>query len=115
MSSTVKTFDAAIANGEALSAAVALGQAIPIGILVPASWTAANLTVLASVDDQNWSNVYDAAGTELTITVGGSSRYIALDQTLFVGFVNIKLRSGTSGTPVNQTGAKTLKIVTKEA
>jgi len=115
MSALAKTIDITIPNGAAVPVAGApLGNGILIGILIPASWTAANLTFKASIDDSSFFDVYDAAGTELTVTVGGSSRYIALDQALFVGFSSIIVRSGTTGSPVNQSGAKILKLVTKE-
>ena len=113
MSALIKTFDVAIASGASQSGAVALGAAIPIGIEMPSVWTAADLTLLASIDDVNFSPVYNDGGEELTITVGGAARYIALDQSYFVGFASIKLRSGTFDAPVNQGGARTLKLVTK--
>lgn len=114
MSALAKSIAVAIANGQSLSAAVPLGSAIVIGIEIPAAWTTANLTFQASADDTTYLDVYDSAGTELTVTVGGVSRHIALDQTLFVGFSSIKVRSGTTGTPVAQGGARTVTLVTKD-
>jgi hypothetical protein len=104
------------AGATGLSALVPLGKGVPVGILIPAGWLAGNLTFRAMVDDviANASDIYDASGNELTITVGGASRYIAIDPTYFVGFSSILIRSGTTGTPVNQTGAPTLTLVTKE-
>ena len=51
---------------------------------------------LTAVDDASFNDVYDATGTELKVSVGGASRFIALDPTYFVGLMNIKIRSGTS-------------------
>lgn len=113
MSALIKTFDVVIADGASQSGAVALGAAIPIGIEMSAAWTEADVTVLASIDDTSFNPVFDDAGNELTIAVGGGARYIALDQTYFVGFASIKLRSGTAGSPVAQGAARTLKLVTK--
>lgn len=103
-----------ITNGTALSPAVPLGRGTLIGILIPAAWTAANITFQASADDASFADVYDASGAELTLTVGGAARYITLDQKLFMGFANLKIRSGTTGTPVNQGADRILTLVTRE-
>lgn len=103
---------AAIALNASLSGAVAIGEKVAIGILMPAAWDAANLTFQGSVDGAAFSNVYDSSGNELTVTAA-ASRYICLDPTVFVGLNQIKVRSGTNGTPVNQTAARALTIVTR--
>ena len=111
MSDTV-TQTAVIAQSASLSGAIAIGEKVAIGILMPAAWDAANLTFQASVDGVNFSNVYDSSGNELTVTAA-AGRYIELDPSVFVGINQIKLRSGTSGSPVNQTAARTLSILTR--
>lgn len=101
-----------IANGASLSAAVNIGEKVAIGILMPAAWDAANMTFQGSVDGASFSNVYDSSGNELTVTAA-ASRYIYLDPTVFVGLNQIKVRSGTNATPVVQTAARALTIVTR--
>ncbi|GIQ73197.1 hypothetical protein [Bradyrhizobium sp. RD5-C2] len=102
-----------IALGASLSGALYVGEKIAVGILMPAAgWDAAALTFLASVDGQNFSSVYDSSGNELTVQVA-ASRYIYLDPTAFVGVNQIKVRSGTSAAPVNQTAARALTLVTR--
>lgn len=108
----LRTLSAVIASGESLSAPNALGTFRLVGLIMPASWTSANLTFQISVDRENFSNFYDDLGTEVTVTAA-ASRYIALDPALFAGCLAIKIRSGTSGSPVNQGGDRTISLVTR--
>ncbi|MBW7967570.1 hypothetical protein [Bradyrhizobium sp. BR 10261] len=104
---------AAIAISTSLSAAIALGEKVAVGIVMPSGWDAANLTFQGSADGgATFNNVYDSSGNELTVTAA-ASRYIYLDPSAFVGLNQIKVRSGTNGTPVNQTAARALTIVTR--
>jgi hypothetical protein len=78
------------------------------GIYMPAAWTAANLTLQASDSSGGtFRDVYDDAGTEEVITAA-ASRYISLYPDVFAGVRYIKIRSGTTSTPVNQGAARTL-------
>ena len=88
---------ATIIAGASLSDAIDLEGYIPVGIVMPAVWTAANITF----EEESTFDAYDAAGTELT-AIAAASRYIALDPIDFAGFRSIYLRSGTTGVPVNQ-------------
>ena len=104
---------AAIAINSSLSGAVALGEKVAVGIVMPASWDAASLTFQGSADGGvTFSNVHDSSGNELSVTTA-AGRYVYLDPSAFVGLNQIKIRSGTSGSPVNQTAARTLTIVTR--
>jgi hypothetical protein len=106
------TTTATIANGASLSGAVNLSGFTLIGIDMPASWTAANLTLQASVDNSTWDNVFDQTGTEVTITAA-ASRFILLNPADFVSVRYLRVRSGTSGTPVNQGGARTITLIVR--
>lgn len=110
---------ATIANGASLSGAVDLGIKDSghkvVGIVMPAAWTAANLTFQASSDNSTFNDLYDDNGTELNINAA-QARAIGLrkDQSDVLGrWRFIKVRSGTTGTPVNQNAARTVEIVTK--
>ncbi len=105
----IETVDAVIAINTALSAALNVSGATVIGIAMPAAWTAANLTFQASVDGSTYNDVYDDAGAEYTVTAA-AARYIILDPADFAGFRFLKIRSGTTGTPVNQVAARTLVL-----
>lgn len=98
--------------GSALSAAVDLDGVALVGIQMPASWTAANLTFQVSADGVTYADLYNQSGSEVVVTAA-ANRYIALDPTLFQGIRRLKIRSGTSGTPVNQAASRTLLLVTR--
>ena len=76
------------------------------------TWATANITFQASTDQgTTYLDVYDADGNEVTATVGGTNRIIAVDPTIFAGFSHIKLRSGTTATPVDQTSSPTVNVL----
>lgn len=73
-------------------------------IAVPAAWVAADITLQVSYDNgHNFFDAYDQYDNELTIQAA-ASRYVILDPGLLLGARHIKLRSGPSGSAVNQTG-----------
>ena len=105
--------DASIANGAALSSALVLPPAEYIcGIVMPAAWTTANLTFQVSEDGSTYNDLYDQDGTEITITAA-ASRFIVLNTDNFWGFHYLKVRSGTTGTPINQGAARTITLLTR--
>src|SRR3990167_10536105 len=93
-----------IASGASVSEGLFCGTLVPIGVFMPAAWDAANLTFQALLSG-TWYNIYDDAGTELT-AIASTSRYIAFDPTKFVGISSVRVRSGTAGTPVNQSAER---------
>ncbi len=103
---------ATIAAGTALSPEVALGEKTLVGIIIPAAWITAALTFQATPDDTNFYELYDGAGNEVTLT-GAAGQFVQVDPTKWKGITGIKLRSGTAGTPVNQTSTVTLTLVTR--
>lgn len=107
----VTTTTATITNGTSLSTGIDLGTARLSRIVIPAAWTAANITFQASADGVTYADLYDASGTEYTITVGGASRSIIVPLADFVGIRYVKVRSGTTGSPVNQGADRALTLV----
>lgn len=107
----VSTQDAVIANGSSLGDGIDLGGSSVIGIQMPASWTAANLTFQASHDGVTYADLYDSAG-EFTVTAA-ASRFIVIDPTTLLGARYLKVRSGTAGAAVNQGAARTLVLIVK--
>lgn len=102
-----------IANGASLSGAAGLGRGVSlVGIVMPAAWTAAALTFQGSADSTNFFDLYDA-GTELNIGAG-ASRYIQVDPAKTDSLMALKVRSGTSGTPVNQGADRTITLVVRD-
>lgn len=106
---------AVIATGTSLSAAVDLRGYSLVAIQMPASgWTSASLTFQASSDGVLYQNVYDRFGNEVTVVASGGARFIQLDPADWLGAAYIKVRSGTSGSPTNQTGGDTVTLVCRE-
>jgi tryptophanyl-tRNA synthetase len=102
-----------IPSGTAIMAAgVNLGGATLIGIVLPAAWTAANLTFTASVDDSTYNEVTDSAGTAVSVTAA-AARYIPINPATLPGLQYLKVRSGTAGVPVNQAADRILYLVTR--
>jgi hypothetical protein len=105
--------DVTIASGASLSGAARLpnGHCL-VGIVMPAAWTAANLTFQASEDGAAYANLYDKNGTEITVTAA-ASRYIELSPSDWCAVPFLKVRSGTAASAVNQAAARTITLVTR--
>lgn len=108
----VSTQSCMIASGTAVSSAIDLAGWSPLRIVMPAAWDLANLTLLVSQDNVTYVPVYLDDGTEYVIAAA-ASRAIVLDPGRLPGVRYLQLRSGTAATPVNQTAARTLTIITK--
>ena len=83
------------------------------GIQMPASWTAADLTFQASLDGTTYQDIYDKDGTEYTVTADAGI-YIILPIADFAGIPYMKVRSGTSGTAVQQEAARTIQLALRQ-
>lgn len=103
---TTETDSVTIADNASLSSAIDLGGRGLTAIIIPSTWvTATVVTFQVSIDGATYYNVYyNASGTltEYSVPVA-ASRYIPMDQTKFFGVRFLKIRSGTSGSPTNQT------------
>lgn len=107
------TFGATVPNGAALSEAIDLRGYEPLAVQMPAAWTAAGLSFEVSDDGVNFADLYNTSG-EYTLTVA-TDRAVALSTpNELSGFQFIKVRSGTTGTPVNQGADRLIKILCKE-
>lgn len=101
-----------IANGTALTPQVNIGPELLCGIVMPAAWTAAGLSLQASPDGgTTFYEVANAAGL-LALTVA-AGQWLVLDPTLYRGLFALKVRSGTAGSPVNQGADRILTLVTR--
>lgn len=98
-----------IANGESLSDAAELLSLTLIGILIPAAWTSAGLTFQASADGTTYGNLVESSG-EINIGTLAAGAFVSLDPAKFLAARYIKVRSGTSGTPVNQGAARSVVL-----
>lgn len=102
--------DCTIASGASLSAAVNLGEYRLTGIEIPATFGPTTLTFQASVNGTDWFNLYDASGTEKSVTVAVSRRVI-LSPADFYGIQYLKVRGGTSGSPTTVGGDRVIKLI----
>lgn len=106
------TFTATIATGQSLSGEVDIGANSLVGIAMPAAWTAASITFQVSPDGGTTWLELQTVSSEYTVTAA-ASQFIAIDPTALKGFNAIKVRSGTSASPVNQTSGATLTLIGK--
>ena len=102
-----------IKSGTSISGPVYLGSCTIAGIEMPKSadgWTTANLSFQVTTDSTNFKELQDEFGTAKSLTAtAGVFIYVSPADWWFSG--TIKVRSGTSGTPVTQTADRVLKII----
>lgn len=79
---------------------------------IPSSWTAANITFKTSADttSANFKDVVLWDGTELTVTVTAGKVFLMNPQYSWAFKRYVKVRSGTSATPVNQADARSVLV-----
>ncbi len=107
----LETAGAVIESGASLSDAVDLSGLRLFGLVLPTQWTTASITFQASYDGgASWHDMYDKDGNELTASAA-ASRNVVLDPTNFAAVPMMKVRSGTSGTPVAQGAARSVGLV----
>lgn len=102
---------ATIAISTSLSPAVDLRGTKLAAIKMPAAWTAAPITFQASADGTNYFDLHDSAGVEIAWTVAANQYVINAVPTEWAGVRYIKVRSGTSGSPVTQLAAAVITII----
>lgn len=94
-----------------LSGAIDLDTGTLSALIMPAAWTAAGLSFQISVDGTNFFDFYDKTNAEITMSVAASRAY-QLDPSNWLGIRYMKIRSGTTGTPVNQAASRTITLLT---
>lgn len=100
----------AFAANASLSNAFYIGAGVIVGFQIPSAWTAALLTLQVSLDNVTYQNAYDSSGVEIQFTVT-ASEYTPVDPSALTGIgPYLKLRSGTSGSPVTQVSAVTVQV-----
>lgn len=109
----IHQYPAVIAPSGSLSAGVAMGADTLVGISMPAVWTAAALTFQASPDGgTTWQELYDNAGAAISV-VAAAGQFIQLTSYMWRGVNMLKVRSGTSGSPVVQTPGATVTLIAR--
>lgn len=107
-----QTGSVTIATGASLSDEEDLQGKTLCGVIIPSTWgTTADVTFAASdVTGGTFYPVRTPAG-EYAFASITASQYLAVDPAVFAGVRFLKVRSGTSATPVNQTGGDVLTLV----
>lgn len=102
-----------IAEGASMSDAVNAFDDSIIGLFTYGDWDTAVITFQVSYHGgTTYLPVYDSNGSELEIEFD-NDQYVSLNPTLLPGVQHVKLQSGTTAIPVNQTAAVDIYIVTK--
>jgi hypothetical protein len=102
-----------ILSGASLSDAISLANRHLMSIIIPAAWTAAALTFQFSTDGITYYNAYSLTA-ELTAntTATAANQIVNIPSTdAFHSARYLKIRSGTSGTAVNQLANRVLTVV----
>src|SRR5580765_2347328 len=101
---TISTVVATIPSRGSITPAIAITGPI-VGMIMPAAWTPAVVTVQGSSDGTNFFDVYDGVtAKELAFNLKPGSM-AAIIANRMCCFTSIKLRSGTSALPVMQNQA----------
>lgn len=108
MSKTNQSLLATIASGAAVSGILSVWPNAVNAILMPAAWTAASLTFQGSMDGVNFFDLYNDSGVEYVIPALVSQSIIL---NVPLTFPYLIVRSGTTGTPVNQGAARNISLI----
>ena len=76
-------------------------------LMATSAWTNASMTFLGSIDGSNFYDIYGSTGNEIAYTTT-ASRLMTFDPAFWLGMRWIKIRSGTTATPVAQAAERTL-------
>lgn len=85
-----------------------------IGVIVPATWTAADIAFqVTDTAGGTYQAVYDSTNTLLEITVTAGRTY-ALNPTITVGFPYVKIWSQSGGSGVNQAADRNVILICRD-
>jgi len=108
-----------IANGAAVSGVCALGSRPdlwPVGMVADAAWDTNAVSFQGSFDGANYFDVLDVdSGLEYSIAGVVKEKLLPLKFQNFLCCEYIKVRSGTSASPVNQSGATVVTLTLRDA
>lgn len=108
MAAVVHNQIATILSGQSLSAAIQVGGGLIARFAMPAAWDAANLTFQTSTDNVTYQELLDDAGVAITAI---ASAGVDIIPAAYGGFTYVKIRSGTSSVPVNQSATRKITVV----
>lgn len=107
-----------IASGASLSSSTSLQSNSTtycglrfFGFDVPATWTAASITVYNKHSDGTYKPVKDETGSEFTIPTVAGDQIRFSNPAQFSSLDDVKLLSGTTATPVSQEGDRVITFI----
>lgn len=102
-----------IANGQSVSDAKGTGSGVPVAVLAPAAWTAADLAFEISEDGTSWKELYDGASpVKVPVT---ADKWITMPSSAFALGHALRVKSVTNADPlstaaVNQEAERVIKM-----
>lgn len=116
----IDQYTVTIADTASLSGAVDVRQCVVVGLALPSTWTSADITFANSVTAAGgdavgtYNPVLIPAGTEYTLEGSGlTSKFYSIPPADLAGLSFVKVRSGTSASPVAQSGAQSIVLVVR--
>lgn len=96
--------------GAVLSNVIDLGTLYIVGLVMPAEWTGAVVSVVVSQDGDNFYDLFDATGHEFLFNVTpGVAINVDPHRLLLARY--LQLRSGTRKQPITQAKARTFRTI----
>lgn len=102
-----------IPNGTSVSNVVTVGSGEIVGIIMPAAWTAADITFESTLlDGTTFGQVFDDANAAIKATSPAAGAIVNFRRGTAPRFVGpFRLRSGTVAAAVNQGGTRVVGVV----
>ncbi len=111
-----------IPANQALSGAFDLGEKKMVALEMPEAWSGSTITFQAKANTrdeshpvEDWDDVYDDTGTEVSVTVGANRVVVigTVTKSAIGALRHLRIRSGTSASPFNQNPTREIKIIVK--
>ncbi len=106
---------ALIASGSSLSAAIPLDRRPVLRLLIPSGWTTASVTLQGSLDGTNYYDLLAEDGNAITLSASAGKFIQISNPDDWAGYKYLKVRSGTSGSPVTQAADRTITLTVRDA
>lgn len=105
----VETLNWTIANGASLSDELDTSGKTLCGFIIPAAWTAAGISfAVSNTAGGTYYPLFSSIGNESGLSTVAASTAYNVNPSDFAGWRFVKIRSGTSGTPVAQGASRSI-------
>jgi hypothetical protein len=89
-----------------LTAGIDMDRTVLSGIILPATFDAADLTFQASADGTTYVDLFDGTAERTLTTAGALGKAVHLDSSQWLPWRWLKIRSGPAGAPVAQAATR---------